>query len=346
MRQIAVMMSGGVDSSVTASLLRDRGWNVTGVTMKLPVLAGDPYRPCCGIDAAAVARHLGVPHHFFDIERDFAELIIEPFRRAYEKGRTPSPCVDCNTHFKFGLVWRMIRERLRIEYLATGHYVRISHDAGTHGMRRAADLSRDQSYFLYGIPRERLPYLECPLGEYTKDTVRRMADEAGLSTSRKPDSMELCFAGERDYRAALSDLPERPGPIRDTGGKVIGEHRGIQFYTLGQRRGLPASTTGALYVLKIDAATNTIVAGARDEGFTARVRAGQANVLYPELFESGRGAFGKIRSTGEPARCTITNTLADGFEVEFDEPVFAPAPGQHMVIYDASGFVIAGGTIL
>lgn len=345
-RPIAVLMSGGVDSSVTAMLLRDEGWDVVGVTMKLPVLGGDPLRPCCGADAPCVCRQLGAPHFFLDVEASFLECVVAPFREAYASGATPSPCVDCNTYFKFGTVWDRIRKELQIKHLATGHYVRVVHEGERQALRRAADLSRDQSYFLYGLPRERLAYLECPLGERTKHEVRRLAGASGLPVAEKADSMELCFAGEGDYRDVLGGLPARPGPICDMAGNVLGQHQGIHLYTVGQRRGLPASTTGPLYVLKIVPETNTLVVGGRPMGMAHRVGARQINVLVPERFAPGERLAGKIRSVGEPAACEVVRAEANEFEVRFDEPVFAPAPGQHLVLYGEAGTVVAGGTIV
>jgi tRNA-specific 2-thiouridylase len=338
-------MSGGVDSSVAAMLLRDAGWDVVGVTMKLPVLGGNPLRPCCGADAPSVCRQLGAPHFFLDVESSFLECVVAPFRKSYAMGATPSPCIDCNTYFKFGAVWDRIRADLRIEKLATGHYVRVVHEAERHALRRAADLSRDQSYFLYGLARERLPHIECPLGERTKDEVRRLAAASGLPVAEKADSMELCFAGEGDYRDVLDGLPARPGPICDTSGNVLGQHQGIHLYTVGQRRGLPASTTGPLYVLRIVAEINTIVVGGRAAGMAERVGARRINVLAPERFAAGERLAGKIRSVGEPSGCELLRAGADEFEVRFDEAVFAPAPGQHLVLYDEEGTVVAGGTI-
>ncbi|HUW60608.1 MAG TPA: tRNA 2-thiouridine(34) synthase MnmA [Candidatus Bathyarchaeia archaeon] len=344
-RPIAVLMSGGVDSSVTAMLLRDAGWDVVGVTMKLPVLGGDPFRRCCGTDAPSVCRDLGVPHFFLDVAASFLECVVAPFREGYASGATPSPCVDCNTHFKFGTVWNRIREDLRIEHLATGHYVQVVHAGERDVLRRAADLSRDQSYFLYGLPRERLAYLECPLGERTKDEVRRLAAASGLPVAEKADSMELCFAGEGDYRDVLEGLPARPGPVCDTSGNVLGRHQGIHRYTVGQRRGLPASTTGPLYVLRIVPETNTLVVGGRAAGMAERVGARHINVLVPERFGPGERLAGKIRSVGEPSPCELVRTGEDEFEVRFEVPVFAPAPGQHLVLYDKEGTVVAGGAI-
>jgi len=271
--------------------------------------------------------------------------VVAPFRAAYATGATPSPCVDCNTYFKFGAVWDRIREDLRIEHLATGHYVRVVHAGERHVLRRAADRGRDQSYFLYGLARERLAYLECPLGERTKDEVRRLAGASGLPVAEKADSMELCFAGEGDYRDVLEGLPARPGPICDTSGNVLGQHQGIHLYTVGQRRGLPASTTGPLYVLKIVPETNTLVVGHRELGMAEGVGARQINVLVPEKYVRGTRLAGKIRSMGEPSPCEIVRAGEDGFAVRFDEPVFAPAPGQHLVLYDGEGTVVAGGAI-
>ena len=345
---IAVLMSGGVDSSVTALLLRDAGWDPVGVTMKIPVLDGcGNRRPCCGTGAAFVCRDLGLPHYFVDTEQAFHACVIEPFQRDYAEGRTPSPCVDCNARLKFELVWNLVRDRLGIDHLATGHYARVEKGAGSDRvcLKRANDKARDQSYFLYGLSRDRLPFLHLPLGALTKTEVRRLAAAKGLPVAGKPDSMELCFAGEGDYRNLLSHVPPRPGPICDLDGKVLGEHAGIHNYTIGQRRGLGISSADRLYVLDIVPERNMVVVGLREHGFHSIVRATAVNVLQPEEFQQGAALLGKTRSIGEPQPCRIAEIAEDNLEVCFDEPVFAPAPGQHLVLYDDQENVVAGGVM-
>jgi tRNA-specific 2-thiouridylase len=348
-KRIVALMSGGVDSSVTAMLLRDAGWSVVGVTMKIPTVeSGLARRPCCGTGAAFVCKDLGIPHYFVDTEESFLEYVVEPFRRAYAEGRTPSPCVDCNASLKFGLVWDLLRERLGIEHIATGHYARVEQDveSGDFVMRRGVDKSRDQSYFLYRAPRERLPFLHLPLGGFAKTAVREIAASRGVVTASKPDSMELCFAAEGDYRKLLPEESLRPGPILDESGKVLGEHKGIQNYTIGQRRGLGISSPSGLYVIDIIPGSNSIVVGPRESGFRAGVCAGDLNVLQPEKLAEGAVLLGKIRSVGEPELCRVARFDGAGVEVCFDEPTFGPAPGQHLALYDDSEALVAGGVII
>jgi tRNA-specific 2-thiouridylase len=344
-RDIAVLMSGGVDSSVTAMLLRDAGWNVLGITMKIPVAENcDVKRSCCGLEAGYVARDLGVAHYYLDVREAFEQLVIEPFRRAYEQGRTPSPCVDCNTLFKFGLVWNFIEAQFGVSSLATGHYARVVRCEGRAYLVRGEDRSRDQSYFLYGVPRERLDRFYLPLGDLSKPEVRRLAREAKLPVARRQDSMELCFAAEGDYRAALGSRTEK-GPILDAAGNAIGEHDGIANYTVGQRKGVRIAAGKPLYVTAISAVDNSITLGTRGQAETCEVRAEDVNVLIPELMLAGQEIYGKIRSQGEPSSCVLTEVDGSNIGVRFDEPQFAPTPGQRLVLYDGEGRVVAGGVI-
>ena len=345
-RQIAVMMSGGVDSSVTAHLLREDGWEVLGITMKIPISCDTGGRRCCGADAAFVCREMDIPHYFVDVTRAFEELIINRFRQSYAKGQTPNPCVDCNSLLKFSLVWEFLEETLGIRYLATGHYARVIKTDNEVRLCRAKDKSKDQSYFLYGIDRDRLPYFVLPLGELTKEHVREIAAKQYLKVADRSESMELCFAGEGDYRAALnSDEANRAGDITDMKGNKIGMHNGISNYTLGQRRGIGFAGGRPLYVGKIDAQTNTIALGDREEISFRDIKANQINILIPEKLAAGERFFGKIRSYGEPQPCKVADVSEAAVTVEFDEPQFAPCPGQKLVLYDAADNIVAGGTI-
>jgi len=343
-RPIVVLMSGGVDSSVAAGLLAEAGWDVLGITMKIPVSCDAPARGCCGAEAAFVCNELGIPHYFVDVTEPFEGLIIERFRRAYAAGCTPNPCIDCNCLLKFSLVWDFVRAEFGIDYLATGHYARVLADGGEPRLARADDRSKDQSYFLYGIPAERLDSFVLPLGRLAKSEVRRIAARLGLSIAAKPESMELCFAGEGDYRLALGQA-DRAGDITDMQGNKIGRHKGISNYTLGQRRGIGLAGGKPLYVGRIDAAANTIALGTRDQVSTAIVTATELNVLIPEELACGKRLAAKIRSYGEPQPCRIAETSAEGITVEFEKPQFAPCPGQRLVLYDRGGCVVAGGTI-
>jgi len=356
-KQIAVLMSGGVDSSTAAYLLKQQGWDVLGITMKVPVSVSANSRLCCGADAAFVCEELNVPHYFIDVIEAFEEIIIKPFRQSYAGGQTPNPCVDCNTLLKFSLVWDFLEEKFGIHYLATGHYARVYKTDGRVYLGRAKDNAKDQSYFLYGIASERLARLVLPLGELTKEEVRAIAADANLPVAEKSESMELCFAGEGNYRAVLTDpafnlsgvaqaKTDKPGDITDMQGNKISEHKGIANFTLGQRRGIGFAAGKPLYVGKIDAEKNTIALGTRDEVSFRIVTANRLNVLIPEEFVAGGRFFGKIRSYVDSHPCKLTEVNGDAMTVEFDQPQFAPCPGQRLVLYNSKDYLVAGGTII
>ncbi len=345
-KQIAVLMSGGVDSSVTASLLKEQDWEVLGITMKIPVSCDTGKRGCCGADAAFVCNELSIPHYFVDVTEPFEELIIKPFRQSYAKGHTPNPCVDCNTLLKFSLLWDFLQQTFGIRYLATGHYAKVFKIDGRVYLGRATDKTKDQSYFLYGIALEKLARFVLPLGELTKEKVRSIATDLGLTVAEKAESMELCFAGEGDYRDTLTDAQANQyGDITDMQGNKIGTHNGIANYTLGQRRGIGFSGGKPLYAGKIDAATNTIALGTREEVSSRTIGANQINVLIPEKLVTDRQFFGKIRSYGDPQPCKLIDVNKTVMTVEFDKPQFAPSPGQRLVLYNRDDNIVAGGTI-
>ncbi len=345
-KAVAVLMSGGVDSSVTAHLLKQKNWNVLGITMKIPVSCNTTSRGCCGADAAFVCGELNIPHYFVDVTEPFEELIIKQFRQSYSRGETPNPCADCNTLLKFSLLWDFLEETFGISYLATGHYARVSEADGQTRLGRAKDKDKDQSYFLYGIPPEKLRRFILPLGELTKDEVRSTASQLNLSVADKAESMELCFAGEGDYRLALDDLEaNRQGDLTDMQGNRIGTHKGIANYTLGQRQGLGYAGGKPLYVGKIDAQTNTVALGTREEVSTNTVRANAINVLILEELVPGGKFLGKIRSYGDPQPCKLIDIGENTITVDFRRPQFAPCPGQRLVLYNNSDNIVAGGTI-
>jgi tRNA-specific 2-thiouridylase len=340
-------MSGGVDSSVAALLLKQTGWDVVGITMKIPVVETHSHpRLCCGVEAALVCRALGLPHYVVDVAEVFKARVMEPFRRAYAGGCTPSPCIDCNSFVKFQAVWDLLERELGVRRVATGHYARVIQEGARTVLARGRDVERDQSYFIYGVPRGRLERLLLPLGDWEKNRVRATAREHRLEVAERADSMELCFAGEGDYRNALGEAARpSPGPIVDVDGNVIGRHRGIGHYTVGQRRGLGIAAPQPLYVLRVDARRNTLVVGARRRAYCSLVRARGLNVLIPDALCAGADLFGKVRSIGEPAPCTVIDAGADELAARFEPPAFAPAPGQHLVLYDPNGRVVGGGAI-
>ena len=344
--QVAVLMSGGVDSSVTAYLLQEQGWDLFGVTMMIPVSCNAGERGCCGADAALVCDELNIPHYLVDVTEPFQKLIIEKFVQSYMKGQTPNPCVDCNTMLKFSLIWDFLEENFGTCNLATGHYAKISKSNGRTYLGKATDKTKDQSYFLYGIVPEKLSRLILPLGELTKEKVRSIAAELNLSVAEKSESMELCFAGEGDYRSVL-DFTEinREGDITDMQGNKIATHKGIANYTLGQRQGIGYAGGKPLYVAKIDAETNTIALGTREDISSKIIKSNQVKVLIPEEFVANGRLFGKIRSYGNSQPCRIVEIGENEMMVEFDEPQFAPCPGQKLVLYNDEDNIVAGGTI-
>lgn len=344
-KQIAVLMSGGVDSSVAAYLLKEQGWQVLGITMKIPV-ACDISRGCCGADAAFVCEKLDIPHYFIDTTKIFKKTIIDKFRNEYAKGRTPNPCVDCNTILKFGLVWDFIEEHFGISDLATGHYAKIvSSPAGSY-LCRADDKKKDQSYFLYGIKADRLNNFHLPLGNISKPKVREIAHKINLSVADKPESMELCFAGENDYRTALNqEAANKPGELVDMHDNILGTHKGIANYTLGQRRGLGYAGGEPLYVGRIEAKTNIVSIGKKDEVSFKGLVADELNCLWSAKAIAGASLKAKIRSYAEPQPCIIKAIDGGTMEIEFDQPQFAPCPGQKIVLY-CNDTIVVGGTIV
>ncbi len=346
-KQVVVLMSGGVDSSVAAHLLKEDGWEVLGITMNVPVSCSANRRGCCGTDAAFVCNKLNIPHYFVDVTEAFEQLIVKAFRQSYANGETPNPCVDCNALLKFSLVWDFLQEAFGISYLATGHYAKVSKNAGQVRLGRAMNKTKDQSYFLYGITAEKLPRFVLPLGEFTKEQVRSIAAQLNLRVADKPESMELCFAGEGDYRVALpQEQVNLSGRLTDMQGNKIGVHKGVANYTLGQRRGIGFAGGKPLYVGKIDAHTNTVALGTREQVSFSSIRANQINALIPEQLVPNKQVFGKIRSYADPRPCKIVDVDIDDVTVEFNEPQFAPCPGQKLVLYNSDDNIIAGGTIV
>ena len=356
-RRAVVAMSGGVDSSVAAALLKRAGWDVTGVTMRLvdlPVEAcrSEDLRSCCGRraveDAHRVALALKIPHYVADMRAPFRDLVIGEFCREYARGRTPNPCVLCNRLIKFDLLLEKARA-LGADHLATGHYARIFRAPGSkaYELKKGLDRAKDQSYFLYAMSQDQLARVLFPLGGRTKSEVRRLARTWGLPVADKAESQEICFVPDNDYAGFLrGKVPAifRPGAVVDLEGRRIGEHRGYAGFTVGQRRGMGVSASGRLYVISVDPEANTVVAGPdsalRSRGLVA------SEVTYP----SGTGPRGpfraraKIRYRHAEAEAVITPLGARDARVSFAAPQRAVAPGQSVVFYRRST-VVGGGTI-
>jgi tRNA-specific 2-thiouridylase len=343
---IAVAMSGGVDSSVTAALLQQQGHTIIGITMRLFDTA-DGSESSAVRDAAAVAAHLDIPHHVADFCPDFRTLIINDFISEYRAGHTPNPCVRCNRYIKFGLLLEKARE-LGAELLATGHYVRKTVDPdGTCHLRVAANIGKDQSYFLYTLTQQQLQQVIFPLGTITsKDEVRQLARQFALPVAEKSDSQEVCFIPNDDYVAFLEgsgELPVAEGEIVYLDGRTVGRHHGTHRYTIGQRKGLGIAWREPLYVTAIDVEQNRIIVGEQQHVFAEGLRAEQVSwLIAPPAGEFASTC--KIRYRHQPVPCRVRLSGTGSCEVRFDEPQKSVTPGQALVFY-AGDEVLGGGLI-
>ena len=354
--KVAVAMSGGVDSSAAAWLLKQEGHELIGVTMKL--LGGgegsaEGESACCSLDdaqdARAVARQLGFPHYVFNFARPFREQVMDPFAAAYERGETPNPCIQCNRALKFGALLRRARELDR-EAVATGHYVRLDYDrgAGRFLLKKAAHREKDQSYVLYCLTQDQLSHSLFPLGALSKAEVRSIARQAGLATAQKGESQDICFVPDGDYAAFIRrhtgrDYP--PGPFLSQEGRVLGAHAGIVGYTVGQRRGLGVSSSqGRLYVKEIRPADNAVVLSGNDGLFSRSLTARNLNLIPCARLDGPVRLAAKVRYRMAEQPCTVEQTGADTVRVTFDQPQRAVTPGQAVVFYD--GDTVVGGAVI
>jgi tRNA-specific 2-thiouridylase len=352
-KRVLVAMSGGVDSAVTAFILKEEGNEVIGVTMQLLPKNLDTARSgaCCGIegieDAGHVASLLNIHHYVLNMREPFNKYVINDFLDEYRQGRTPNPCIRCNRFLKFGLLMRKAEE-VGAGYVATGHYARIerNRENGSYALKRGIDRKKDQSYFLYVMSQAQLKRTLMPLGSYTKSSVRQIAEEVGLPVSSKPGSQEICFIRGKNYRSFFNEseaLISEPGPILDKDGNTLGKHTGIMNYTIGQRRGLGISSAVPLYVNKIDRASNTIVAGPRNEAYHKKLAAENVNWIDEPLRKPEK-VQAQIRSLHAGAFAMLTPVDSDRVGLVFDRPQWAITPGQAAVFYRGNS-VLGGGTI-
>src|ERR1700674_1854275 len=354
-RTIAVAMSGGVDSSTVAAMLRAEGHNVVGLTMQLwnqRRLAGHEGMPeavqgrCCSLDdvydARRVAETIGIPYYVVNHEERFERDVVRPFVEQYLSGRTPIPCSLCNNHLKFDQLL-IVAQQIGADALATGHYARVEFDetCGRWLLKRPADRSKDQTYFLFGLTQDQLSRTRFRLGEMTKPEVRELARRYGLALAEKPDSQEICFVPGGDYKKFLDAylaeqgeaLPDTAGELVTSDGQVIGEHRGIHNFTVGQRKGLGVATGSPLYVIQIKGDTREVVVGKQDDLYSRTLKAHRINFVSVADLEQPMRVAVKIRHRHEPAPATIDKSADDEVLVTFDEPQRAITPGQAAVFY-------------
>ena len=366
LRTIAVAMSGGVDSSSVAAMLRAEGHNVIGLTMQLwnqRRLAGHPGMPeavqgrCCSLDdvydARRVAETLGIPYYVVNHEERFERDVVQPFVEQYLSGRTPIPCSLCNNHLKFDQLLTVARQ-IGADLLATGHYAQVEFDEarGRWLLKRAADPSKDQTYFLFGLTQEQLSRTLFPLGKMTKPEVRDLARHHGLALAEKPDSQEICFVPGGDYKNFLDaylvekgeSLPDTAGELVTTCGEVIGEHDGIHNFTVGQRKGLGVATGSPLYVLQIKGDSRQVVVGGAEDLYSKTLHARRINLIAVEDLSEPMRVAVKIRHRHEAAPAMIEKSGPDEIVATFDEPQRAITPGQAAVFYDGD-IVVGGGWI-
>jgi tRNA-specific 2-thiouridylase len=337
-KRVAVAMSGGVDSSVAAALLKQVGYEVSGFHMRL---GKDIPNSLAALERTG--KLLNIPLYKVDLEREFRRLVIDYFCREYSRGRTPNPCVACNQYIKFD----MLLERALAtgaDYFATGHYARVEATAEGYKLKKAVDISKDQSYFLYTLGQEQLKHLFLPLGEMTKERVKNIAGELDLPSSGHHESQDVCFIPDNDYRAFIAaNLPLREGEIVDIKGRVLGKHGGLALYTVGQRQGLGLTSAEPLYVIKIDAGSNKIIVGSREQALHNVLVARQLNWVLGQAPQLPLEITAKIRYKAPEAAAELFPVDGD-VEVRFSEPQSAVAPGQSVVFYQGED-VLGGGII-
>ena len=363
---IAVAMSGGVDSSTVAAMLRAEGQNVIGLTMQLwnqRRLAGHEGMPeavtgrCCSLDdvydARRVAETIGIPYYVVNHEERFERDVVRPFVEEYLSGRTPIPCSLCNNHLKFDQLLT-VAQQIGADAVATGHYARVEFDdeRGRWLLKRPTDRSKDQTYFLFGLTQEQLSRTLFPLGGMTKPEVRELARKHGLALAEKPDSQEICFVPGGDYKRFLDAylaeqgdaLPDTSGELVTTEGRVLGEHAGIHNFTVGQRKGLGVATGSPLYVIQIKGDSRQVIVGEQENLYSKTLIARRTNLIAVDELREPMRVSVKIRHRHEPAAAVLEKTAADEIRVTFDEPQRAITPGQAAVLYDQD-VVVGGGWI-
>ncbi len=361
-KKVVVGMSGGVDSSVAAYLLKEQGYEVIGVTMQIwqeeaQEKPGREEGGCCGLsaveDARRVAQFLGIPYYVMNFRKEFREKVVDYFVGEYLHGRTPNPCIACNRYVK----WESLLHRslaIGADYIATGHYARVERLAnGRYAICHSVTAAKDQTYALYSLTQEQLAHTLMPIGSYEKDKIRSIARELGLPVANKPDSQEICFIPDHDYAGFIDreTKGQAPGPgnFVTAGGETLGVHKGITHYTIGQRKGLELAMGRPVFVTQIRPETNEVVIGEGEDVFSKKLLCGQVNYMAMEEGEldakGTRRAVAKIRYAHKGAGCRIEKAGEGRIRCTFEEPVRAVTPGQAVVFYE-DGYVLGGGTII
>ncbi|MBA2443074.1 MAG: tRNA 2-thiouridine(34) synthase MnmA [Rubrobacter sp.] len=345
-KSVVVATSGGVDSAVTALLLKEAGYDAVCVTFRLH--DGEPgSRSCCSPDTVLFARDtahkMGLPHFTLDLKRLFDRRVMQDFVGSYAAGSTPNPCVSCNAHVKFHAA-SFLADRLGFDHVATGHYARVAEVDGRATLARAADAAKDQTYVLWPVPQELLARTVFPLGEYHKEEIRGIAADRGLAVAKTPESQDICFIPDGDYRGFVRrEVEPEPGELVDGEGRVLGEHSGVVDYTVGQRRGIGVSAPAPLYVTEVRPQANQVVVGRKKDLLTDEVRVGGLNwFLDPGASESVQ-----VRYNSEPVPCEVVPAEESGeWVARLAEPVSGVAPGQSAVFYTGDGQKVVGGGVV
>lgn len=356
MQKVVIGMSGGVDSSVAAHLLKEQGYDVIGVTMQIwqdeDTCSLEENGGCCGLsaveDARRVANQLDIPYYVMNFKNEFRENVMDYFVDDYLQGKTPNPCIACNRYVK----WESLLKRsldIGADFIATGHYARVVKlPNGRYALKKSATAAKDQTYALYNLTQHQLSHTLMPVGEYTKDQIREIADDIGLLVANKPDSQEICFVPDNDYAGFIektTGVAPKQGNFVDMDGNVIGKHKGIIHYTIGQRKGLNLSLGKPAFVVEIRPETNEVVIGDNSDVFYDTLYANNLNFMSIPDLEGKLEVIGKIRYSHQGSECVIEKVDEDVLKCTFKEPVRAITPGQAVVFYDGD-IVVGGGTII
>ncbi len=354
MKKAIIAMSGGVDSSVAAYLMKEKGFECIGATMKLfdnEDIVINNEKSCCSLDgvedARSVANRLEIPYYVFNFKDEFSKKVIDKFIFTYENGGTPNPCIDCNRSLKFKRLMDKMYE-LSFDYVVTGHYASVEEKDGRFLLKRGVDKSKDQSYVLYSLTQEQLSHIIFPLGEYTKTQIREIASQNGFSNANKRESQDICFVPDGDYASFIKKYSEKvypQGNFINKNNEIIGTHQGIINYTIGQRKGLGVAFGEPRYVCSVNPKDNTVTLGKNEDLFSKELTANDINLISVDKIDSEMKVSAKIRYNHKEQPATVIQTDEDTIKVIFDEPQRAITKGQAVVLYDGE-YVVGGGTII